>query len=134
MHSNVKKTSIDWSIQNRIPPWLSNIESGSSQGVAIVLGQSLKPDGNPSQVLLDRALKAKELLETQKVSKVIVTGGDPAGVGRTEAYEMKQVLVKAGIPAEARHEKKIIKGLRLFWGTRQKGTFLLSFCLICDLW
>lgn len=99
MHSTVK-SSINWSIQNRIPPWLSNIETGSSQGVALVLGQSLKPDGNPPQVLLDRALKAKELLDTQKVSKVIVSGSDPAGVGHTEAWEMKQVLVKAGIPAD----------------------------------
>ena len=74
---------------------------------------------------MDRALRAKELLETQKVSKVIVTGGDPAGVGRTEAYDMKQVLVKAGIPAEARHEKKDSSGWEFFEGTRQ-GTFLLN--------
>eukprot|EP00438_Fugacium_kawagutii_P035984 Skav213298 [mRNA] locus=scaffold2480:542535:543015:- [translate_table: standard] len=72
---------------------MSNIQPGSPQGVAVVLGQSLKPDGNPPQVLLDRALKAKELLETGKVSKIIVSGGDPEGVGHTEAFEMATVLM-----------------------------------------
>lgn len=82
------------------PPWMSNIQPGSTQGVAVVLGQSLRPDGKPPQVLLDRALKAKDLLKEGKVSRIIVTGGDPAGVGRTEAFEMRKVLVNAGIPQE----------------------------------
>merc|ERR1719231_1671994 len=30
----------------------------------------------------------------------MVSGGDPAGVGHTEAFEMKKVLVAQGIPAE----------------------------------
>lgn len=91
---------MDWDAQNRIPPWMSNIQPGSTQGVAVVLGQSLRPDGKPPQVLLDRALKAKDLLKEGKVSRIIVTGGDPAGVGRTEAFEMRKVLVNAGIPQE----------------------------------
>lgn len=93
-------TKMDWDSQNRIPPWMSNIQPGSSQGVAVVLGQSLRPDGKPPQVLLDRALKAKDLLKEGKVSRIIVTGGDPAGVGTTEAFEMRKVLVSAGIPRE----------------------------------
>eukprot|EP00435_Cladocopium_sp_Y103_P027985 s1166_g6.t4 len=96
----IKSTKMDWDAQNRIPPWMSNIQPGSTQGVAVVLGQSLRPDGKPPQVLLDRALKAKDLLREGKVSRIIVTGGDPAGVGRTEAFEMRKVLVNAGIPQE----------------------------------
>ena len=78
-----------------VPPFLK-------PGVAVVLGQSLRPDGTAPQVLLDRALKAKDLLKEGKVSRVIVTGGDPAGVGLTEAFAMRKVLVNAGIPEVAR--------------------------------
>merc|ERR1740121_3615568 len=60
---------------------MTSIEEGSPQGVALVFGQSLKPDGTASHLLLDRG----------KVDKVIVSGGDPAGVGHTEAYEFAQV-------------------------------------------
>lgn len=35
---------------------------GSTQGLAVLLGQSLKPDGSAPQVLLDRARMAQKLL------------------------------------------------------------------------
>lgn len=92
---------VDWSIANPLPPWLSNIEEGSGRGVALVLGQSLRPNGTAAQVLLDRAVMAKQLLDDGFVSKVIVSGGDPEGVGRTEASQIAQVLIDAGIPSEA---------------------------------
>jgi len=87
----------DWSKANPLPPWLSHIQEGSSKGVAFVLGQSLKPDGQPPSVLTDRALRAKELLDSGKVDSVIVSGGDTAGVGHSEAYEMSRVLQSIGI-------------------------------------
>jgi len=88
---------LNWNASAKLPPWLSPIEEGSSQGVAVVLGQSLKPDGSPPEVLVRRAAAAKSLLDDGKVTKVIVCGGDPAGVGRTEASKMKEVLVDAGV-------------------------------------
>lgn len=89
---------INWDDQAKLPPWLSPISEGAAQGVAVVLGQSLKPDGTPPQALVDRAKKAKKLLQEGKVIKVIVSGGDPAGVGRTEASMMATVLELEGIP------------------------------------
>lgn len=91
---------IDWDAQAKLPPWLCPIKEGADQGVALVLGQSLRPDGQPPQVLVDRALEAKRLVDEKKVVKVIVSGGDPAGVGHTEAYEMAKVLANVGIPSE----------------------------------
>lgn len=91
---------INWDLQTKFPPWLSPITEGSSQGVAIVLGQSLKPDGKAPLVLLDRAKMAKTLLDEGKVTKVIVSGGDPAGVGHTEASTLAKVLEDAGIPSD----------------------------------
>mmetsp|Transcript_76714 Transcript_76714/g.135927 ORF Transcript_76714/g.135927 Transcript_76714/m.135927 type:complete len:377 (+) Transcript_76714:72-1202(+) len=89
---------INWDDQAKLPPWLSPISEGAAQGVAVVLGQSLKPDGTPPQALVDRAKMAKKLLDEGKVIKVIVSGGDPAGVGKTEASMMAAVLQQEGIP------------------------------------
>lgn len=93
-------TLIDWDEQTKLPPWLSPIDEGAEQGLAVVLGQSLKPDGSAAQVLIDRARMAKTLLDQKKVTKVLVSGGDPARVGRTEAAMMAGVLREEGIPAE----------------------------------
>ena len=67
----------------------------------VVLGQSLKPDGSAPQVLLDRAAMARKLLQEGAVTKVVVSGGDPANVGHTEASMFAKVLVREGIPEEA---------------------------------
>ncbi|CAE7036821.1 unnamed protein product [Symbiodinium natans] len=92
---------IDWKSQNKLPPWMSSITEGADEAIAVVLGQSLKPDGSAPQVLLDRAAKAKQLLEQGTVTKIVVTGGDTAGVGHTEASLAANVLVQAGIPQTA---------------------------------
>lgn len=92
---------IDWDAQNCIDPDLSHIEQGAKQAIAIVLGQSLKPDGTASQLLIDRAIMAKKLLDKGTVTKIVVSGGDAAGVGHTEASIMANVLVKQGVPKNA---------------------------------
>ena len=94
------RQGIDWGRQNKLPPWMTSITEGADQAIAVVLGQSLKPDGSAPQVLLDRAAMARKLLKQGTVKKVIVSGGDPAGVGFTEASTTARVLVKAGIPLE----------------------------------
>ena len=147
---------MDWDAQNRIPPWMSNIQPGSTQGVLdkhiwkhvkatfspVFLTSFLFIDhlGNlkssktaenfkicrESHVFLffcssffetrrgcgagpisETRWEAKDLLKDGKVSRIIVTGGDPAGVGRTEAFEMRKVLVNAGIPQAAWANVKI---------------------------
>ncbi|CAJ1439507.1 unnamed protein product [Effrenium voratum] len=94
------RLGIDWDSQNQLPPWLTSITEGADQAIAVVLGQSLRPDGSKPQVLLDRASAAKRLLDAGQIVKVVVSGGDPAGVGHTEASQMAQALIDAGIPAE----------------------------------
>lgn len=95
------RTGIDWDKENKLPPWMSSITEGASQAIAVVLGQSLKPDGSAPQVLLDRAAMARKLLQEGAVTKVVVSGGDPANVGHTEASMFAKVLVREGIPEEA---------------------------------
>eukprot|EP00928_Gymnodinium_smaydae_P091771 TRINITY_DN75511_c0_g1_i1.p1 TRINITY_DN75511_c0_g1~~TRINITY_DN75511_c0_g1_i1.p1 ORF type:complete len:294 (+),score=39.44 TRINITY_DN75511_c0_g1_i1:225-1106(+) len=77
---------------------MSPIRENAAKGVAVVLGQSLNPDGSAPRVLIDRAKMAKRLLDEGKVDKVMVCGADPAGVGHTEAYALSQVLLNIGIP------------------------------------
>eukprot|EP00931_Biecheleriopsis_adriatica_P099382 TRINITY_DN7386_c0_g1_i1.p1 TRINITY_DN7386_c0_g1~~TRINITY_DN7386_c0_g1_i1.p1 ORF type:complete len:402 (+),score=76.05 TRINITY_DN7386_c0_g1_i1:37-1206(+) len=91
-------SGFDWDSQNEVAPWLTNIVEGSNKAIGIVLGQSLNPDGSAPQVLVDRALKAKELLDGGMVSMLVVSGGDPAGVGTTEASQLAKVLEDHGIP------------------------------------
>eukprot|EP00931_Biecheleriopsis_adriatica_P099383 TRINITY_DN7386_c0_g2_i1.p1 TRINITY_DN7386_c0_g2~~TRINITY_DN7386_c0_g2_i1.p1 ORF type:complete len:404 (+),score=78.37 TRINITY_DN7386_c0_g2_i1:44-1213(+) len=91
-------SGFDWDSQNEVAPWLTNIVEGTNQAIGIVLGQSLNPDSSAPQVLVDRALKAKELLDRGTVSMLVVSGGDPEGVGKTEASQMAKVLEDHGIP------------------------------------
>jgi hypothetical protein len=51
-------------------------------------------------VLVSRAKGAKKLLDKGKVVALMVSGGDPAGVGMTEAFAMRKVLVDEGIPED----------------------------------
>lgn len=89
---------VDWSRTAQLPPWLSPIEEGAQKAVAIVLGQALRPDGEPSRLLADRARRAKGLLDDGTVEALIVSGSDPAGVGHTEASAMRDVLESQGVP------------------------------------
>lgn len=95
------QAGIPWDLQNKLPPWMTSITEGSHQAVAVLLGQSLKPDGSAPQVLLDRAHMAKKLLDEGTVVKVIVSGADPAGVGHTEASLTAHVLTQVGVPLDA---------------------------------
>jgi len=99
--ASLAHAKFEWDTQNRLPPWLSSITEGSDQAIAVLLGQSLKPDGSAPQVLQDRAELAKKLLQQKAINKVIVSGSDPAGAGHTEAYMTAQVLMSFGIPADA---------------------------------
>mmetsp|Transcript_91666 Transcript_91666/g.238921 ORF Transcript_91666/g.238921 Transcript_91666/m.238921 type:complete len:266 (-) Transcript_91666:43-840(-) len=64
---------------------------GSRRAPIITLGQNLQPDGSASETLLNRLDLALDL-QRRTLAPIIVTGGDPAGVGETEAAMMHRLL------------------------------------------
>jgi uncharacterized SAM-binding protein YcdF (DUF218 family) len=67
---------------------------------ALVLGANLLPDGRPGASLVGRVERAVALYQEGLVPMVIVTGG-VAQRGRTEGEVARDLLVAAGVPAEA---------------------------------
>ena len=57
----------------------------ASRSSIIVLGQSLNGDGSTPPTLLPRVCVAAKLHDRHPEARLIVTGGDPAGTGKTEA-------------------------------------------------
>lgn len=77
-----------------------NSESVPTADAIIVLGASLKPNGDPSDALMDRLLVGAELFQLDKAPIIIVTGDD--GQNRTnEVSAMRQKLIELGIPDNA---------------------------------
>jgi uncharacterized SAM-binding protein YcdF (DUF218 family) len=71
----------------------------------VVLGTDCKKDGTPDAILQNRLDKAisfyNDFSEKNHCSiPIIVSGGDPHGMGMTESHVMKQYLIKYGIPPE----------------------------------
>ena len=62
-----------------------------SRDVIVCLGQALLADAKPNPILLTRCDKAVELHQIMKCP-IINTGGDPVGVGRTEARVMSEYM------------------------------------------
>lgn len=79
-----------------------------SRHAIVVLGQALNADRSASEVLKDRIHAAVENFNTHKqlavdtgavlLPRVIVSGGDAARVGVSEAAVMKRLLIDAGVP------------------------------------
>ena len=69
----------------------------------VVLGQSLNPDGSAPATLTNRARTAAALYlsRSRDGTVVIASGGDPAGVGRSEASVMRAALIENGVPSSA---------------------------------
>ncbi len=68
--------------------------------VAVVLGNKVELDGQPSPRLKARLDKAQELYEEGYLGYIIVSGGI-GKEGFDEASVMKQYLVSQGVPAES---------------------------------
>lgn len=67
--------------------------------VAIVLGNTVHPDGKPSARLAGRLDRALDLYQAKIVPNIIVSGG--LGVeGHDEAVVMRQYLIEKGVPAD----------------------------------
>lgn len=65
--------------------------------VAVVLGNRVEPDGNPSERLQARLDRALYLYRRQEVGKVLVSGG-LGKEGHEEAVVMARYLVTQGVP------------------------------------
>jgi vancomycin permeability regulator SanA len=69
--------------------------------VVAVLGLALGPGGEPSALLRERCALAAGLLEGERAgATVILSGGDPAGWGVTEARAMAGLLGELGVAGE----------------------------------
>ena len=71
------------------------ITSSGSTDYALVLGMALE-NGKPTKDLISRIDVAKEFLDKNPSSTLILTGGNPDESGRTEAAVMKELLLERG--------------------------------------
>ncbi|MEN4475443.1 YdcF family protein [Mycolicibacterium cosmeticum] len=69
-----------------------------SKPAIVILGYGLRPDGSMRPVLQRRVLAGLAVAQFFPQSPVIVTGGNPKN-GRTEAGEMRNMLMLLGFPA-----------------------------------
>lgn len=69
--------------------------------VAVVLGYQLNLDGTMDKILVKRLNLALQLLNEEKIDKVIVTGGRPKKeIEVSEAQRMYEYLVEKGVDPE----------------------------------
>lgn len=74
-----------------------SVSTAPARPVALVLGASVQPDGQPSPFLAQRLQVAKELYEAGKVRAILVTG-DNGTKGYDEPTAMRTWLVEHGVP------------------------------------
>jgi uncharacterized SAM-binding protein YcdF (DUF218 family) len=69
-----------------------------SKPAIVVLGYGLEPDGSMRTILRRRVLTGLTVAQFFPQSPIIVTGGNPRN-GKTEAGQMRNMLVMLGFPA-----------------------------------
>jgi SanA protein len=67
--------------------------------VAIILGAAVSLKGIPSPVLEDRVIAAINLYKQGKVSKILMSGGNPT-IANNEVDPIRKILIAQGIPSE----------------------------------
>ena len=67
--------------------------------VAIILGAAVSLKGIPSPVLVDRITTAIHLYKQGKVTKILMSGGNPT-ITNNEVDPIRKILVAQGIPSE----------------------------------
>lgn len=77
----------------------SLINTAGRADYAIVLGLALE-NGEPAPDLLARLDTAREYLERYPGARLILTGGNADGSGRTEAAVMRDILTGYGVPED----------------------------------
>jgi len=76
----------------------SSVETAKPAPVAIVLGASVKRNGDPSPALQDRLEIGYQLYEKGRVEKILITGDDGA-YHIDEIHSMRRTLENFGVPA-----------------------------------
>lgn len=76
-------------------------DSSAPADVIIVLGAGLKRDGRPGPALTRRSRQGAALWHEGLAPVLLCTGGQTAPFPRTEAAACREVLIAAGIPANA---------------------------------
>lgn len=77
----------------------SMIRDPCRTGHAIVLGMALE-NGAPTSDLIARLDTAQGYLKEDPEAKLILTGGNADGSGRTEAEVMREILTQRGVPED----------------------------------
>lgn len=77
----------------------TSIDKLSHAQVAIILGAAVSTKGIPSSVLEDRIVTAISLYKQGKVSKILMSGGNPS-VTNNEVDPVRKILIVQGIPSE----------------------------------
>lgn len=75
-------------------------EEAAGGAAILILGQSLRLDGSAPGTLVRRAEKAAELYHLypeRRGAAIVPSGGDPVGVGVTEASAMRTLLLRNGV-------------------------------------
>ena len=75
------------------------INTADRADYAIVLGLALE-NGEPTPALEARLDTARDYLEKYPEARLILTGGNADGEGRTEAAVMRDILTERGVPQE----------------------------------
>ena len=75
----------------------TSVEAAKPAPVAIVLGASVKRNGDPSPALQDRLEIGYQLYEAGRVEKVLITGDD-GGYHIDEIHSMRRTLENLGVP------------------------------------
>ena len=78
---------------------LYSIDSIPHAQVAIILGAAVSTKGIPSAVLEDRVITAINLYKQGKVSKILMSGGNPT-VTNNEVDPIRKIMIAQGIPTE----------------------------------
>ena len=73
-----------------------------SKPAIVILGYGLNPDGTMRTILRRRVLTGLTVAQFFPQSPIIVTGGNPQN-GKTEAEQMRNMLMLLGFPGESNH-------------------------------
>lgn len=76
-------------------------DSTESSDVIIVLGSGLRKDGKPGPALTRRTRHGADLWHEGSAPLVLCTGGQSEYYPRTEAAACREILLSAGLPADA---------------------------------
>lgn len=93
-------SGVVFDVQLRYVNRISDVAHAPKKPIAIVLGAAVKPDGTPSDALMDRILTGADLYHASTVDALLMTGDD----GAFHVDEIKSMVAaarEAGVPEHA---------------------------------